>query len=88
MIKSLRNVELAFGTKEKIPTPSESKNLNVVRKSIVAKEVIKKGDYLSSKNLTVKRPGDGISPIHWDKLIGLKSPKFFDIDDKIDISFK
>ena len=83
MIKSIRNVELSLGTKIKKPTKSEFKNIRIVRKSIVAKNKIKKGELFSYKNITTKRPGNGISPIKWNSYIGKKSKKNYKIDDKI-----
>jgi len=67
MITSIRNVELALGNSEKIPTSSEMKNRNVARKSIVASGYIAKGDQLSEGNITVKRPAEGLSALkYWD----------------------
>lgn len=83
MIKSIRNIEIALGNGEKLPQKSEIKNLRVVRKSIVAKKKIKKGEIFSEENLTVKRVGDGISATLWDEIIGLKSCYDFDIDEPI-----
>ena len=62
---------------------AQSKNIKVVRKSIVAKTNIKKGDILSENNLTTKRPGDGISPMNWDKIIGTKAKKNYFEDEFI-----
>ena len=73
MVHYIRNVEKALGSNKKAPMKSEMKNYDFIRKSIVAKRIIKKGDIFSEKNLTVKRPGNGISPLNWDKLIGKKS---------------
>lgn len=70
MLKAIRNIELALGSSVKKPSPSESKNKEIVRKSIVAKCDIKKGEILSKNNLAIKRPGDGISPMRWDEVIG------------------
>ena len=69
MIRSIRIVEKALGNGEKIPFPSELKTRVAARKSLVAKESIQKGEKFSEKNLTVKRPGNGISPLlYWDYL--------------------
>lgn len=73
MVNYIRNIEKALGSSKKVPMKSEMKNYDFIRKSIVAKKIIKKGDIFSEKNLTVKRPGNGISPLNWDKLIGKKS---------------
>lgn len=69
MIQAIRQVEASLGQSYKIPVPSEMKNINVARKSLVAALDIKEGEAFTDKNLTVKRPGYGISPIeYWDTL--------------------
>lgn len=73
MVKSIRNIQIALGSGYKKPTSSEIKNKNLVRKSIVALTNIKKGEVLSAENLAVKRPGHGICPMRWDKIIGTRS---------------
>ncbi len=73
MVKSIRNIETAFGKKTKKPSKNELQNLLVARKSIVALKNINKGDIFSEKNITVKRPGKGLSPRLWDKVLGKKS---------------
>jgi N,N'-diacetyllegionaminate synthase len=83
MIKAIRNIEIALGNKVKKISKSEAPNKNIVRKSIVAKMEIKKGDILNENNLTVKRPGNGINPMKWDKLIGTKSKKNYYKDELI-----
>ena len=83
MVSAIRNIEKALGNYEKKPSPSESINMDVVRKSIVANQVIKKGDVLSDNNITTKRPGAGISPMEWDKIIGTLAAKNYKIDDLI-----
>ena len=81
MIKAIRNIEIALGNGVKKPSNSEIPNMKIVRKSIVAKTVIKKGDKLNERNLTIKRPGNGINPMKWDKLIGTKSKRDYKEDD-------
>ncbi len=83
MVSAIRNIEKALGNYEKKPSPSESINMDVVRKSIVANQVIKKGDVLTDNNITTKRPGTGISPMEWDKVIGTLAAKNYKIDDLI-----
>ena len=84
MVKSIRNINIACkGTGLKEPTQSETKNIIAARKSIVAKKKILKGEILNENNLTIKRPGNGISPMSWNKIIGLKSKKNYEIDDLI-----
>ena len=83
MVKSIRNIELALGSNIKKPTPSETPNISVVRKSIVASCKIKKGELLTKDNLTVKRPSGGISPMRWDDIIGTVSKKNYIQDEPI-----
>ena len=67
MVTAIRNIENAMGDGVKKLTESESKNIKIARKSIVASQNIKKGEVFTEENLTVKRPGDGISPMIWDQ---------------------
>ena len=83
MVIAIRNVEVALGDGIKKPTQSELKNINLVRKSIVASKVIKKGEPFSQDNLAVKRSGDGISPMEWDSVIKKTATQNFEIDDLI-----
>ena len=83
MVKSIRNIEISFGDGIKKPTESEIKNLGVVRKSLVAKKNIKKGEAFTEENLTTKRPGTGIDPMQWNKIIGTLSSKDFKQDEVI-----
>lgn len=85
MVKAIRNIDLAMGNGLKKPSPSEIKNLLVARKSIVASKNISKGEIFSEKNLAIKRPGNGISPMDWDKIIGKKSKRDFKFDELIEI---
>ncbi|MCO6494360.1 MAG: N-acetylneuraminate synthase [Bacteroidetes bacterium] len=84
MVSAIRNVELALsGDGIKKPSESELKNINIARKSIVAFKSIKKGEILTENNITVKRPGDGISPMKWDEVIGTRAVKDFEEDELI-----
>ncbi|MCX6112255.1 MAG: N-acetylneuraminate synthase family protein, partial [Proteobacteria bacterium] len=85
MVESIRNVEKIFGDGIKKPSKSELKNKGIARKSIVALVNIKKGEVFSETNLTVKRPGTGISPMTWDNVIGTIAKKDFEQDDLIEI---
>lgn len=86
MVKSIRNIEKALsGNGIKEPTLSEKKNIISSRKSIVASKVINIGDRFSDDNLTVKRPGDGISPMLWNTIIGTYANKTYQPDDKIEL---
>ena len=82
MVKSIRNIELAIsGNGIKEPSESEEKNRDIVRKSIVAAMYIKKGDFFTVDNVTVKRPGTGLSPMKWDDVINNISKKDYKLDD-------
>ena len=83
LVKTIRDVEIILGDKVKKPTKSENKNIIHARKSLVAKTDIKIGDTFSNKNLTSKRPGNGMSPMDWDKLIGTKALKSYKSDELI-----
>ena len=83
LIKSIRNTEKLMGTGLKKPTKSEYINITVARKSIVAARKIKIGEIFTKDNLICKRPGNGISPMLWDKIIGKKSKFNFTKDECI-----
>lgn len=83
MVDGIRKIELALGIPEKTPTEAELKNRLVARKSIVAKNSIKKGDVLSEDNITTKRPGTGINPMRWNDVLGTIAIKDFEEDEFI-----
>ncbi|MDD5679939.1 MAG: N-acetylneuraminate synthase family protein, partial [Candidatus Omnitrophica bacterium] len=83
MVKAIRNIEKALGSGIKRPSSSEFKNIPVVRKSIVAARDIEKMERLTEESITVKRPGMGISPADWDKVIGKTAKKCFRKDELI-----
>jgi N,N'-diacetyllegionaminate synthase len=83
MVQTIRNIEKALGNGIKKPSPSEVRNRSVVRNSIVAAVQISPGQVFTEKNLTVKRPGSGISPMRWDEVLGKKSSKKYNIDELI-----
>lgn len=83
MIKAIRNIELALGSSIKKPSKSEIPNMQIARKSIVAKVDIKEGEILTEEKITIKRPGNGINPMKWDKIIGTKATKDYKEDDLI-----
>ena len=85
MVAAIRNIEKAMGDGVKKPSPSEAKNIPIARKSIVAKKCINKGEIFSEENLTVKRPGTGISPMQWDEVLGMTADKDYSFDDEISI---
>lgn len=86
MVMGIRYVEESLGSAEKNRTQSESENVIIARRSIVAARRIEKGEILTPENLTVKRPGDGVSPMMWDSVIGTKAVKTFLPDEKIILS--
>jgi len=83
MVHAIRNIEKALGNGIKKASPSELKNKSVVRKSIVAACDIQRGEIFTEKNIIVKRPGTGISPIRWDEIVGKTSTKDYHEDDLI-----
>lgn len=83
MIIAIRHIEQAIGDGIKKSSPSEQKNMNIARKSIIAAKAIKKGEIFSEANLTTKRPGTGLSPMLWDHVIGKAAPRDFKEDELI-----
>lgn len=81
MVKAIRNIESALGSSVKRASKSEQPNIGIVRKSIVARKNISKGDILDTTNLTVKRPGDGIDPMRWDTFMGTVALKDYKEDE-------
>ena len=84
MVQAIHNIETALGEKEKIVTESEMKNKSVARKSIVAAKSIKRGEIFTVDNITVKRPGTGISPMRWYDILGRKADRNYEPDDLIE----
>ena len=84
MIKAIRNIEKALGNGDKEPSKSERKNISIVRKSIVARRGIKKGEVLTEENKKKKRPGNGISPMRWFEIIGSKAIRDYEVDELIE----
>lgn len=85
MVHAIRNIEKALGIEEKKMTDSERENIYIVRKSIVAASHIRKGEVFTEANLTVKRPGTGISPMRWEEILGKVANKDYEIDEMIQI---
>ncbi|OBT10105.1 N-acetylneuraminate synthase [Vibrio sp. UCD-FRSSP16_10] len=83
MVKAIRQVEVALGSNVKTPTKSEVKNKIVARKSLVAAIEIKSGEQFSDSNLTIKRPGTGVSPYRYWELVGSKATKDYKVGDLI-----
>ena len=85
MVRAIRNIEQALGSADKRVSPSERPNMEVARKSIVAACDIAAGEIFTEANITVKRPGNGISPMQWDAVLGKPSPRDFRADELIEI---
>ena len=83
MVRAIRNIEIALGNGIKKPSSSELKNKPIVRKSIVAARDIRMGEVFTEENITVKRPGTGISPMRWDEVTGKNSSMNFNEDEII-----
>ena len=85
MVTAIRNIESSIGDGVKRPSPSELKNILVIRKSIVASKYIKRNETFTKDNITTKRPGTGISPVEWDRIVGKKAIRSFELDELIEI---
>lgn len=85
MVAAIRNIEESFGSGIKEPTESEKKNIVSGRKSIIAAKTITKGELFTVENLTIKRPGNGISPMEWYSLLGKQAKKDFNQDELIQL---
>jgi N,N'-diacetyllegionaminate synthase len=85
MVEAIRNIEVALGDGEKRLMPCEIENVELARKSIVAAKNIRKGEILSEENLSVKRPGLGVSPMVWDEVMGKKAIRDFSRDDLLEL---
>jgi N,N'-diacetyllegionaminate synthase len=85
MVRAIRNVEKALGDGIKKPSPSEIKNKIIVRRSIVAKRNIKRGEIFNEENITVKRPATGISPMRWYEILGKTATREYKEDEIIEI---
>jgi N,N'-diacetyllegionaminate synthase len=85
MVAAIRNIEAALGDGIKGPSPSESKNIPIARRSLVASRDIRAGEVLSESNLAAKRPGTGISPMRWDEVIGRQVTRDFAKDELIEL---
>lgn len=85
MVGYIRNVSEALGSGVKDVSPSEKKNIAVARKSIVVSRNIAEGELFSEENLTCKRPGDGVSPMLWDDVIGRPANHSYKKDQQIEL---
>lgn len=85
MVLAIRNIEAALGDSKKQMSASEEKNKTIARKSLVAKWPITKGETFSEENITAKRPGDGISPMFIDDVLGKVAKQNFEADQPIEL---
>ncbi len=85
MVRAIRNIEQAMGDGIKRPSPSEAQNKHIVRKSLVAARPIMAGERFTPENLTVKRPGTGVSPMRWDEVMGRTATRDYGADDLIEL---
>lgn len=85
MILAIRNIEKALGNGEKRVSDSERENISIARKSIVASKKIQAGEVFSEDNITTKRPGNGISPMRWNEVIGKTATRDFEEDELISL---
>ncbi len=83
LVQAVRHIQASLGDGQKKRTRSEEKNCQAARKSIVAKCSIKAGDIFSEENLTVKRPGSGISPMKWHEILGQAAQRDYEEDELI-----
>ena len=86
MVSAIRNIENALGSGHKTISESERKNIEIARKSIVAARPIGAGELLTEENLTVKRPGNGISPMRWNEVVGTRAVQSFNEEDPIQLA--
>jgi len=84
MVRGIRDAQLALGSGRKLPSPSEVKNIQVGRKSLIAARDIKKGEAFSQSNLTTKRPGSGVSAMRFYDYIGRTAARDYVADELID----
>jgi len=85
MVTAIRNIEIALGDGIKRLSSSEAGNMAVMRKSLVSSQAIRAGEVFTDRNITVKRPGTGISPMLWDEVVGRKATRDFAADELIEL---
>jgi N,N'-diacetyllegionaminate synthase len=85
MVAAIRNIERALGDGDKRPSASESANMAAARKSLVAARPIGRGEPFTIENVTVKRPGTGLSPMRFDEVLGRRAPRDFSPDELLEL---
>jgi len=83
LVKKIRYAEIALGEKNKFITNSERKNIEIARKSLIANQTIKKGDYFTIENLIIKRPAKGVNPLKYWDYIGQIAQRDYEEDELI-----
>ncbi len=84
LVRVIRATTQSLGSPQKQITPSEASNLNVARKSLVAKQPIQQGECFSVDNVDAKRPGGGISPIDYWNILGTPAKRDYGLDDQLE----
>jgi N-acetylneuraminate synthase len=84
LVQSVRQVELAMGSSQKVPTSSELRNQSAVRKSLVAKNRIAQGEFFTAHNLTAKRPGTGVSPMYYWDYLDKRATRDYEVDEQVE----
>lgn len=85
MVNAIRNIEVAIGSGIKRASASESQNMLIARKSLVASKCIQIGEVFSPDNVAVKRPGNGLSPMYWDLIMGRRASRNFAADELLEL---
>lgn len=85
MVQAIRNIEAAMGDGIKRPSASESRNMPIARRSLVASKAIRLGEVFSADNIVAKRPGTGLSPMRWDEVLGRRAARDFVPDELIEL---
>ena len=83
MIAGIRDLSLALGSADKSPAPAEQNNILMVRKSLIAAKAIQRGDTFTADNITIKRPGNGRSPMDYWEILGQTARQNYDADEVI-----
>jgi sialic acid synthase SpsE len=84
MVAGIRQVEQALGDGRKRPAPSEMKNIDIARRSLVSARPVVAGECWSGDNLTAKRPGSGRSPFDYWQVVGARAKRNYGIDELLD----
>ena len=84
MVTCIRNIEISLGTGIKKPSPTDKANIHIVRKSLVAACAIEKGEVFTEENMAAKRPGTGLSPMLWEKMLGRPAHRDYEKDEPLE----